>query len=85
MPLPETGMDLEITILSKVSQNEKGKCHTLSLTDGIQNMTRMNIPTKRKQSHRQGEQICGHQRGWVGEGRIGSLGSADANYYILNG
>ena len=31
----------------------------------------------------QGEQTCGCQgRGGVGEGSIGSLGLADANYYI---
>ena len=36
---------------------------------------------KQKQTHR--EQTCGCQgRGGVGEGRIGSLGLANASYYI---
>ena len=39
-----------------------------------------------KQNPRHWEQICGCQGAeTVGEGWIGSLGSADANYYILNG
>ena len=42
----------------------------------------MNLSTKQKQTHGHGEQICGSQWGGVGEGRIGSLGLADANYYI---
>ena len=41
---------------------------------------------KQKQTHRHREQTCGCQgEGEVGEGRIGRLGSADANYYIQNG
>ena len=43
----------------------------------------MNIAMKQKQNHRAREQTCGCQgRGEVGEGMIGSLGLADANYYI---
>ena len=43
----------------------------------------MNISTKQKQTHRHREQIGGWQGGGgVREGRIGSLGLADANYYI---
>ena len=41
----------------------------------------MNLSTKQKQTHRHREQTCGCQGG-VGEGRTGSLGLADANYYI---
>ena len=44
-------------------------------------MTQMNLSTKQKQTHRHREQTCGYQ-GVVGEGRIGSLGLVDANYYI---
>ena len=41
---------------------------------------------KQKQTLRHGEQTCGCQGGWgVGQGRVGSLGLADANYYIENG
>ena len=40
----------------------------------------MNISMKQKQIHRRREQTCGCQGGGgVGEGRIGSLGLADAN------
>ena len=35
MPFAETGMDLEIIILSEVSQKEKGKYHVISLICGI--------------------------------------------------
>ena len=35
MPLVATWMDLEILILSKVSQKEKNKHHMISLTCGI--------------------------------------------------
>ena len=46
----------------------------------------MNLSTKQKQTHRYREQTCGCQGGGeVGEGGIGSLGLADANYYIWNG
>ena len=41
----------------------------------------MNICTKQKQTHRHREQICGCQGGeGMRDGRIGSLGLADANY-----
>ena len=35
MPFAATGMDLEIVILSEVSQTQKDKYHLLSLTCGI--------------------------------------------------
>ena len=35
MPFAETLMDLEIIMLSKVSQKEKDKYHMISLTSGI--------------------------------------------------
>ena len=42
----------------------------------------MNLPTKQKQTHRHREHTCGCQGGGgVEEGRTGSLGLADANYY----
>ena len=46
----------------------------------------MNLSTKQKQTHRHREQTYGCQGGeGVVEGWIGSLGLADANYYIENG
>ena len=47
-------------------------------------MTQMNLSNKTETIHRHKEQTCGCQRGGE-EGRIGSLGSADANYCIQNG
>ena len=82
MPFAATWMDLEIIILSEISQTEKDKYHMISLICGIQNMTQMNLSTKQKQTHRHREQTSGCQGGGgVGKGRIGSLGLADANYY----
>ena len=46
-------------------------------------MTQMNLSMKQKQTHRYREQTCFCQGGGeVGDGRIGSLGLADTNYYI---
>ena len=42
----------------------------------------MNISTKQKQTHIYREQTCGCSVGGMGEGGFGSLGLADANYYI---
>ena len=43
----------------------------------------MNITMKQKQNHGYREQTCGYQGGGrMGEGLIGSLGLANANYYI---
>ena len=49
-------------------------------------MTQMNLSIKQKQTHRHREQTYGCQGvGGLGEGRIGSLGSADANNDIRDG
>ena len=42
----------------------------------------MNISAKQKQTHRHREKTCSCQGERGGEGRIGSLGLADANQYI---
>ena len=80
-PSAATWMQLEITMLSEVSQKEKDKYHTTSLTRGIEDMTQMNLTVKWTHRHRQ--QICGCQEGrGMGEGWTGSSGLADENYYI---
>ena len=45
-------------------------------------MTQINLSTKQKQTHRHREETCLPREGGVGEGWIGSLGVAGANYYI---
>ena len=62
-------LDLEIVILSDVSQTEKGKYHMISLTCGIlKKMIQMNLFTNQKQIHRLRKQTYGYQRGKAGEG-----------------
>ena len=52
MPFAATWVDLEIIILSEVSQTEKGKYHMVSLICGIlKKMIQMNLVTKQKQTH----------------------------------
>ena len=49
-------------------------------------MIQINISMKQKQTHRYREQTYGCQRGGeVREGRNGSLGLAEANYYVWDG
>ena len=49
-------------------------------------MTQMSISMKKRQAHRFREETCDCQGGGaLGEGKIGSLGLADANYYISHG
>ena len=72
--------DLQIIILSKESQKEK--YHMVFTYCGFQNMTQINTPMKQEQTHRFRKQTCGCQRGGMEEGRIGSLGLAEANQYI---
>ena len=76
-------MDIEIIILSEVSQKEKDKYHMISLICGIENSAQMNISTKQKQTYRFREQTCDCQGGAaVGKGWTGSLELTDAKYYI---
>ena len=48
MPFAATWMDLEITLLSEVSQKEKDKYRMISLMCGISNTTQMTISMKQK-------------------------------------
>ena len=58
-----TWLDLEIIILSEVSQTEKDKFLMISLKCRIWNMTQMNLFTKEKQTHRHRKQTFGYQSG----------------------
>ena len=48
MSFVATWMDLEIIILSEVSQTDKNKCHMLSLTLEYKAIIQMNLFTKPK-------------------------------------
>ena len=79
-------MNLEIIMLSEVSQKEKNKYHMVSLICGISSMTQINISTRQKQTLRCREQTCGCQGGGeMWEEWIGSLGLVDSNSYIQDG
>ena len=59
MPFAATWMQLEIIILSEVSQKEKDKYHVISFVCGIEK--EMNLFTKQKQTHRLRERTYGYQ------------------------
>ena len=78
LPFAATWMDLEIIILSGVSQTEKDKYHMIMLICGIFKkviqMSLMSLCTKQKQTHRLQKQTYGYQRGNVGGGGRNKLG-----------
>ena len=85
-PYAVTWMDLEIIILNEVSQKEKEKYHMISLTWNLKYDTNeINYKTE-TDSHGIACEIENRlevAKGWgVGDGWTGSLGSADANYYV---
>ena len=51
IPSEATWMDLEMIILSEVSQTEKDKYHLILHICGIKKMIQMNLFTKYKQTH----------------------------------
>ena len=71
MPCAAAWMDLEIIILSEVSQTEKDKYHMISLIYGIENMTQVKLSMKQKQMHRHREKL--------GRDGLGGLELVDAN------
>ena len=71
IPYEATWMDLEIVILSEVSQTEEDKYYTVSHPCGIQNTTQVNIPRKQKQTHRHRRQtVVVKWEGGVGRGGV---------------
>ena len=77
-------MDLEIIIVSKVSQKKTNTIwYHLYVEPKI--LHKWVLSMKQKQTHRNREQTHGGQGEEHWEGRIGSLELADANYYIFNG
>ena len=71
MPFAATWMDLEIIILSKVSQTELRQISydTAYMWNLKKKMIQMNLFTKQKQTHRHRKQTYGYQRGKLG--RVG--------------
>ena len=68
MPFAATWMDLEMIILSEVSQTEKNK-YNITYLWNLKNMLQVNLFTKQKQTHRCRKQYYGYQTGRSGEGR----------------
>ena len=79
-----TWMDLDIIMLSEVSQTEKDKCHMISFICGIQKKSDTNKLIYRTEIDSQTQKTnCGYQRrkaGWGGY--IKSLGLTDTQYYV---
>ena len=75
MPFAATWMDLEIIILSEVSQTEKRKYHITHMWNLILKMIQMNLFTKQKQTYRYQKETYGYQgETW---GRRDKLGGWD--------
>ena len=54
-------MELEVLILSEISQKEKDKSHMISLISGIYYVAQMNLSTEKKLTHGHGEETCSCQ------------------------
>ena len=79
MPVEAIWMDLNIIIVSQEEEN-KYDIYIWNLKYGP------NISMGQKQTHLYTEQTCGLQgRRGMGEGWIGSMGLAEANYCIWDG
>ena len=68
MPFAATWMQIEIIILSEVSQKQKDKYYYISFICGFYNTTQMNLSMKQKQNCRRREQTGGCQGGGGGRG-----------------
>ena len=78
-------MDLETITLSKASQTEKDKYHDITYMWNLKHDTNEPIyETETDPQTRIIDPLLPREMG-VGEGRIGSLGLADANHYIQSG
>ena len=75
-------MELEIIILSKVSQKEKDKYHMISLICRILNMTQVNFYEAETDSQTQRTNLWLPKGREEGRGTNRSMGLTDINYYI---
>ena len=68
MPFAATWMDLEMIILSEVSQTERQISFDIAYMQNLKKRIQMNLFTKQKQIHRHKKQTYGYQRGNRGRG-----------------
>ena len=69
MPFAATWMDLEIIILSEVSQRQIS--YDITYMWNLEKMVQMNLFTKQKQTHRQRKQTYGYQKGKPWRDKLG--------------
>ena len=70
MPFAATWMDLQIIILSEVSQKEKDKYHVISVMCRVLKIIQINLFTKQIQTHRHRKHSYGYQWGKGEQGGI---------------
>ena len=84
MTFGATWMELEILILSEVSQNEKRQVPYDIAYLWNRNVAQKILSTNKKPDHGQGE-TCGPRWEWGGSGMDWGSGFLNANSYIWNG
>ena len=67
-------MELESVILSDVSQTQKRRFHTMSLTPEISKVLQVDLSTKEKQAHRRRTDLWVPRGGRVGRQGVGVWG-----------
>ena len=85
MPCAATWMQLEILILSEISQKEKDKYHMISHLWNLKYDTNVHIYKTEIDSQIQRAHLWLPRDGEEGEGWTESLRLVDANHYILKG
>ena len=82
MPFTATWMQLEIFILSEISQKKKDKYHLLTLMWNLKYGTNESIYRTKTYSHIWRTDLQLPRGREEGPGKMGSLDLVDANYYI---
>ena len=80
IPFAAIWMELEILILSEISQKDKDKYHMIALISGIEYTAHMNLSTEKKTIDL--KRLVVVKREGEGVGWIGNLGFMDANYSL---